>query len=789
MDLSDATDPPDRPRLTGWFVTSVCTLALMAAAAPFIATSALGVLAVEATTPIDWVPRQFAPRQAYEEFAREFESGDVVVVSWPGCELGSPALARLVEAANGERSPRDRQGRPWFEAVATGSTVLDRLMEPPLSLDRETAIERLTGVLVGPDGKTTLAAIGFTAEGLADRKHAVAWIRDTIRQTATIDDASVHMAGPVVDNVAVDVASNDSLNTFAAPAGVLILLLTWWSLKSFGYACLVFVVSLWCVGLAFATMHACGDRMNPVLIVMPVLVLALGVSGGIHLVNYLVEASAAGGRRGVAARAIRLGWLPCLLSAGTTSIGLLSLVMSELEPIRTFGFHASIAVMATLLSLFLVVPGVFERWPIHRKVSQASLDAAAGSGGDADLSGGHGHGFSHGFAALVIRYAPAIVALFFAAMIGSIAGVPGIRTSVRIDTLFPPDSRVIADYRWLEKHIGPLVPIEVVLEFAKDSPVPPAERLAILERAAERLGQTVDASTVMSAALFLPETPQGSGPLASARRRVVARKLERSLVAIDDMKYIRNHDGGQLWRATARISALREVDYGTLLEQVKNDIAPTVSEAGGAARGIGVACTGIMPLVHAIQNTLLSDLFTSFLSACLLIAVVMMVVERGVFAGLVAMISNVFPMILLFGLLGWTRIPLDIGSVMTASIALGMAIDGTLHFLTFFRRSLNSGLEPAEAVHAAFDHCAAAMTESTIVCGLGILIFSFSSFAPTSRFSWMLALLMLAALAGDLVLLPAMLAGPLGRCFKPHRRPSADPVPDGPDGGLRAVAE
>jgi hypothetical protein len=53
----------------------------------------------------------------------------------------------------------------------------------------------------------------------------------------------------------------------------------------------------------------------------------------------------------------------------------------------------------------------------------------------------------------------------------------------------------------------------------------------------------------------------------------------------------------------------------------------------------------------------------------------------------------------------------------------------------------------------------------------------------------MLALLMLAALAGDLVLLPAMLAGPLGRCFKPHRRPSADPVPDGPDGGLRAVAE
>jgi predicted RND superfamily exporter protein len=129
------------------------------------------------------------------------------------------------------------------------------------------------------------------------------------------------------------------------------------------------------------------------------------------------------------------------------------------------------------------------------------------------------------------------------------------------------------------------------------------------------------------------------------------------------------------------------------------------------------------------------------------------------------MVSNVFPMILLFGALGWTRTPLDVGSVMTASIALGMAIDGTLHFLTFYRRGIDAGDTPPAAVHAAFAHCAGAMTQSTVVCGLGILVFAFSSFAPTSRFAWMLALLMAAALAGDLVLLPAMLVGPLGRCF------------------------
>ena len=766
------TDPPAAvavsadgpPRVSGWFVVSIVTLALMAASGPFIGRAAVDVLTMDATTPIDWVPQRFPPRRAYQEFTREFESGDVVVVSWPGCELGSQGLARLVEAATVGPPPCDRQGRPWFEGIATGTTVLERLTQPPLALDRDTAIDRLTGVLIGPDGKTTMAAIGFTREGLEDRKRAVGWIRDTIRRTAESDDAAVHMAGPVVDNISVDVASNDSFDTFALPAAVLILLLTWWSLRSFGYACLVFLVSLWCVGLSFATMHAWGDRMNPVLIVMPVLVLALGVSGGIHLVNYLVESLAAGGRCGVATRAIRLGWLPCLLSAGTTAIGLFSLIVSELEPIRTFGFHASMAVMATLVALFLVVPGVFERWPIADRGRETHGEAveAAGSGG-----------FTRRFAAFCIRFAPAIVAVFFAAMAVAAWGVPHIRTSVRIDTLFPPTSRVISDYRWIEEHIGPLVPIEVVLDFAADSPVPPAERLALLERVAARLRETAAADTVMSAALFTPDAPRGTGPLAAARRRVLARRLADSLVSIDDMKYVRNREGGQLWRATARISALRDVDYGKLLDTVRADIAPIVAEAGGADRGIGVACTGVMPLVHAIQNTLLSDLFASFLSACALITVVMMIVEHGVAAGLVAMISNVFPMILMFGGLGWTRTPLDIGSVMTASIALGMAIDGTLHFLTFFRRSIDGGAAPAAAVHAAFQHCAAAMTESTIICGLGILVFSLSSFAPTARFSWMLASLMLAALAGDLVLLPAMLVGPLGRCFTPRRRAAA----------------
>ena len=119
MHVSEAAARPQPPRSVWPLIVSICTLVFMAATSPFIARSTLAVLSVEATTPIDWVPSEFAPRRAYQEFVKEFESGDVVVVSWPGCELGSPALARLVEAAEWAKAwlePTDHSN-PQADAV------------------------------------------------------------------------------------------------------------------------------------------------------------------------------------------------------------------------------------------------------------------------------------------------------------------------------------------------------------------------------------------------------------------------------------------------------------------------------------------------------------------------------------------------------------------------------------------------------------------------------------------------------------------------------------------------
>ena len=190
------------------------------------------------------------------------------------------------------------------------------------------------------------------------------------------------------------------------------------------------------------------------------------------------------------------------------------------------------------------------------------------------------------------------------------------------------------------------------------------------------------------------------------------------------------------------------------------------------AAGVSVRVTGVMPLVHAIQRALMHDLFISFISAFGIIAVVMSVAQAGIWTGLISMIPNFFPMVFLFGLLGWIRSSLDIGSVMTASIALGIAIDDVVHFLTFYRRALARGLSRQDAVHVTYQQCGFAMLLSSLVCGLAPMAFYFSSFLPASRFAWMMLMLLAIAVVGDLVLLPALVIGPAGKLFERQYRKS-----------------
>ena len=170
-------------------------------------------------------------------------------------------------------------------------------------------------------------------------------------------------------------------------------------------------------------------------------------------------------------------------------------------------------------------------------------------------------------------------------------------------------------------------------------------------------------------------------------------------------------------------------------------------------------------MVHQAREQLLRDLIESFILAFALVGVTMIFLLRSILPGLLVMIPNVVPSLFVFGFMGWSGHAVEMGSMMTASVALGIAVDDTLHFITWFRRSLSRGHGRFRAVCYGYSKCGRAMVQTSLICGLGLFVFALSPFVPISTFSWLMVVLLLAALLGDLVILPALLLGPLGRIF------------------------
>jgi predicted RND superfamily exporter protein len=178
-----------------------------------------------------------------------------------------------------------------------------------------------------------------------------------------------------------------------------------------------------------------------------------------------------------------------------------------------------------------------------------------------------------------------------------------------------------------------------------------------------------------------------------------------------------------------------------------------------------VVYTGLVPLVNKAQRSLLQGLIWGFISDLVLITAVMMIAVRDWSAGLILALPSIFPAAVVFGVMGWTGVVVDIGTVMAPSVALGVTVDDVVHFMIQYRGGLMLGLNRYDSVMLAYKGCATAMYQSWGVIGLGLSVFALSPFIPTQRFGCMMITLLTSALVGNLLLLPALLASPIGGLF------------------------
>lgn len=536
------------------------------------------------------------------------------------------------------------------------------------------------------------------------------------------------------------------------------------SLRSIRLGLLVIGVSYYAALLGMSLVPLSGGSMNMVLVVMPTLLMVLSLSGAIHVANYWKHAVWENPQTAVA-RATKMAWAPCALAAFTTALGLISLAGSQLTPVREFGIYASIGTLISVAMVLYGLPALLQMAPLKR-VQPGEVDPR----------------LWRNFGAFLARHwRPAtIISLVIPLVCG--LGLQKFQIETKVIRYFPEDSQLVKDSQTMEDSLAGTCPVEVVIRFDEQAQARYRflERLEIVRAVETEVRRHAEVSGTLSLADFQPvrAVPAES---ASAREKIMynrrsheAEKRIKTGVAVGASDLIAmtkttpvptDHPRAgmdELWRINAQCALMSDVDYDALTAELNAAVVKATQQYSGVDHFV----TGTVPLFLRTQRAVLESLIWSFIMAFGLIALVMVWVLKDPVAGLISMVPNILPVLAVFGLVSWCGQRIDIGTMVTASVALGIAVDGTLHLLTWFQDGLRKGLSRDQSVIAALAHCAPAMWQTSAAVGLGLLVLMPAELLLISRFGWLMASLIAAALLGDIVLLPCLLLGALGRLIE-----------------------
>lgn len=614
-------------------------------------------------------------------------------------------------------------------------------------------------------GQPAAIAIVLSESGRADRSGSLELIRQLAEEVG-VPRSTLHLGGSAVAAATLNAEALKAIWNPAAPwylphqrslvifSWLVGLGLAFWLLRSMRLALIVLTVSYFSSLITVALVPAFGGTMNMILIVIPTLLLVVTLSGAVHLANYWKNEANRDPRTAIV-QSIITARIPCLMASVTTAIGLGSLMTSHLPPVRDFGFYSAIGTLISVVGVLYGVPALLQAWPAPPPATSTVMRRPWTRLGR-----------------LIVQHSTAVTIIWVLASAVTLYGLTRFRTETKAIRYFADDSRLVQDYNELEERLAGIVPVETVISFGKQSreDLNFTQRLEIVRAIEQKMRLLPDISGTISLADFqpvsevIPETATLKEKLAfNNRAKAVEARIRKDVqarsfyfVPKQDTEF--NQAGDELWRITSQVHIMSRLDYRELSQQL-DVVCRSVTKYHSDTRHI---VTGMVPLFLATQQAIIDSLITSSILAFALMGVVMMIIARDVIAGLLSMIPNVLPIGIVLGSISWYGIPVDVGTLITASVALGIAVHGTLHLVTWYRVGLIAGISRRRAIVRSLEHCGPALWQTSAAIGLAMLVLAPAPLLLISRFGWLMSSLILTAMLAAIVLTPAMLAGPMG---------------------------
>ncbi len=597
--------------------------------------------------------------------------------------------------------------------------------------------------LLSRDANATAIVIHYSRAGntFKQKREFVNRLRSIIDEAAAGLDVSV-TGGPVIGETA-KVRNTEDM-TFLVPLMVLVIVvIAYVVFRMVRLTLLPLAVVAIAVTWSFGLMGVLGWSMSMISAILVPLVLAVGVAHSIHIISgyrrHLEE-----GRAGDEAvrRAVERLLKPCFFASLTTAIGLLSLLVSDLAPVRQFAMIAAFGVLAAFIVSIVVLPILLPIVPAAAKSGAVLVSRFVVP----LLAAVHGFGRKYSRSILAGALGTAVLFLWLATKIG-----------VGLDPLLwiPHGDSIRTDAERIDDAFGGGLALEFLVTSEEGTLGTPAAL-----RQLEAFQAWLVANTTVVRATSVADLVKESARLGREGREddfELPRTRLLTSILLDGVE----HDGELVhWltpdRKVARIAARIPL---TSAQDIVDEI-PAIGDrmrADFAGTGLDVRITGHAVLAGLMQTHMIDSQLYSFSFAFLVVSLTMVVLLRSVLLGMLAVVPNLLPIVIGLGAMTLFDIAFNPATVMIAAVALGIVVDDTVHMMTAFDRNVGAGQSVSEAVRGAVVEVGRPVFVTSVLLAAGFALLLFGSFLPSRQIGGLIAIIVVAALATDLVVLPAVL--------------------------------
>jgi len=610
------------------------------------------------------------------------------------------------------------------------------------------------GMVFNPETGANLMLIGMTPEALnSKRKQDLVWlIKDMGKRFEQKTGVKVHYSGVPYVRTVISKKVKEELQVFLGLSLLITTVFLFLFFRSFSPVLVPLVIIGMVVVWTMGTLGILGYKINILTGLLPPILVVIGIPNCIYLINkYHQEYSKHGDKTTALTNMVRKIGLVTLITNATTAIGFTVLIFTEISLLMEFGIVAGINIFHTFVISIILIPAIlsYRKPPQERHIRHLSFPLT--------------NRLIAFFSLLVNRYRLHVFLVTIGLIAISIVGILQIKAvSFMVDDL-PEDSSVKQDLYFFESHFKGIMPLEVVVDLGKPQRFRSSKYRKKIAALQDSLATLPYISRPLSSISFLRAANQAfMGNRYESDYALPGRNwglIYRYLKKQEDSAGLVNSfqdTTGQFFRVSLKVKDLGSLKMDSALQ---HEIRPMVERMMlDSAAGTRADVTGTTLIFIKGNEYLIENLKTSMLIAFALVGLIMALLLRNVRMIIISMIPNFIPLMITAGLMGFLGVPLKPSTVLVFSIAFGISVDDSIHFLAKYRLELKlNNFDRMRALAVSLQETGTSMIYTSVVLFGGFIIFVGSGFGGTKALGALTSTTLFIAMFTNLILLPCLL--------------------------------